>query len=90
MLKLQKVCCQNINFVTPTHFVPQIVKSLKISRELGLRGFFILFEGSSIQEDSMQEESFYAKNDLYLHDSYFTFITLDLYAIITIKKAYEI
>jgi len=37
MLALQKRKCHNINLVTPTHFVPQILKSLKIAIEIGLR-----------------------------------------------------
>ncbi len=36
MLSLQKRGCHNINFVTPTHFTPQIVKALKIAIENGL------------------------------------------------------
>lgn len=36
MLNLQKSGCHNINFVTPTHFTPQIVKALKIAIENGL------------------------------------------------------
>ena len=36
MLGLQKRGCHNINFVTPTHFTPQIVKALKIALEKGL------------------------------------------------------
>ena len=37
MLSLQKRGCHNVNFVTPTHFTPQIVKALKIAIEKGLR-----------------------------------------------------
>ncbi len=37
MLGLQKRGCHNINFVTPTHFTPQIVKAVKIAIEKGLR-----------------------------------------------------
>ncbi len=37
MLELQKLGCHNINFVTPTHYVPQILKALLIAIELGLR-----------------------------------------------------
>jgi len=37
MLYLQKIGCHNINFVTPTHFVPQLVESIKIACETGLR-----------------------------------------------------
>ena len=36
MLRLQRMGCHNINFVTPTHFTPQIVKALKIAIENGL------------------------------------------------------
>ncbi len=37
MLELQRLGCHNINFVTPTHFVPQILKALPIAIEMGLR-----------------------------------------------------
>ncbi|MDY6965633.1 MAG: radical SAM protein, partial [Halobacteriota archaeon] len=37
MLGLQKRGCHNINFVTPTHFVPQLVKSIKNAAERGLK-----------------------------------------------------
>jgi putative pyruvate formate lyase activating enzyme len=36
MLNLQKRGCHNINFVTPTHYTPQIVKGLRIAIEKGL------------------------------------------------------
>lgn len=36
MLNLQNRGCHNINFVTPTHFAPQIIKSLKGSIQKGL------------------------------------------------------
>ncbi|MBU1290191.1 radical SAM protein [bacterium] len=36
MLALQKRRCHNINLVTPTHFVPQILKSLKLAVKMGL------------------------------------------------------
>ena len=36
MLRLQKNGCHNINFVTPTHVVPQILDGLKIALENGL------------------------------------------------------
>jgi len=35
MLWLQKTGCHNVNFVTPTHFMPQILKSLGIARHRG-------------------------------------------------------
>ncbi|RLG34893.1 radical SAM protein [Methanosarcinales archaeon] len=37
MLSLQERGCHNINFVTPTHYTPQIVKALRIGVEKGLR-----------------------------------------------------
>jgi putative pyruvate formate lyase activating enzyme len=36
MLKLQSLGCHNINLVTPTHFVPQILESLEIAIRKGL------------------------------------------------------
>ncbi len=36
MLALQKRKCHNINLVTPTHFVPQILKSLESAIKMGL------------------------------------------------------
>ena len=37
MLTLQKDGCHNINLVTPTHFAPQLVKSISIGSEKGLK-----------------------------------------------------
>jgi len=37
MLRLQELGCHNINFVTPTHYVPQIVSSLPDAIKMGLR-----------------------------------------------------
>jgi len=37
MVALQNRGCHNINFVTPTHFVPQIVSALPKAIEMGLR-----------------------------------------------------
>lgn len=36
MLRLQRQGCHNINFVTPTHYVPQIVEALPMAVEEGL------------------------------------------------------
>ncbi len=36
MLQLQDAGCHNINFVTPTHVVPQILEALVLAREEGL------------------------------------------------------
>jgi putative pyruvate formate lyase activating enzyme len=37
MLKLQSEGCHNINFVTPTHVMPQILEALVLAAEKGLR-----------------------------------------------------
>ena len=36
MLRLQRMGCHNINFVTPSHVVPQIISALEIAIEKGL------------------------------------------------------
>lgn len=37
MLYLQKIGCHNINLVTPTHYVPQIVEAIEIAVNKGLK-----------------------------------------------------
>jgi len=37
MLKLQKMGCHNINFVTPTHFMPLILEGIIIAKDEGLK-----------------------------------------------------
>jgi putative pyruvate formate lyase activating enzyme len=37
MLRLQKIGCHNINFVTPTHYSAHILKAIDIAAERGLR-----------------------------------------------------
>lgn len=37
MLKLQRMGCHNINFVSPSHVVPQIVEAVAVAVERGLR-----------------------------------------------------
>ena len=37
MLRLQELGCHNINFVTPSHVVPQILEGLLVAAERGLR-----------------------------------------------------
>ena len=37
MIRLQEQGCHNINFVTPTHVVPQILEALDLAVDLGLR-----------------------------------------------------
>ena len=49
MLALQKRKCHNINLVTPTHFVPQILKSLKLAVKMGLH-ISIVYNTSGYEE----------------------------------------
>jgi putative pyruvate formate lyase activating enzyme len=37
MVQLQNWGCHNVNFVTPSHVVPQILEALPVAIELGLR-----------------------------------------------------
>ncbi len=37
MIRLQEQGCHNINFVTPTHVVPQILEALDLAADMGLR-----------------------------------------------------
>ena len=37
MLSLQDMGCHNINLVTPTHFVPQLIRAIRIAAERGLK-----------------------------------------------------
>ena len=55
MLKLQKNGAQNINLVTPTHFLPQILKSLCIAFENGLN-IPIVYNSSSFDNPELIEQ----------------------------------
>jgi len=37
MLGLQKQNCHNVNFVTPSHYMPQILEAVLIARDMGLK-----------------------------------------------------
>ena len=37
MLRLERMGCHNVNFVTPTHVTPQVMQAIMIAREQGLR-----------------------------------------------------
>jgi putative pyruvate formate lyase activating enzyme len=37
MLKLESELCHNINFVTPTHYMPQILEAVFVAKEKGLK-----------------------------------------------------
>ncbi len=57
MLYLQKIGCHNINFVTPTHQVPQILAALEIAIPKGLKVPLVYNTGGydSIQELKLME-----------------------------------
>jgi len=66
MLSLQEKGCHNINLVTPTHFVPQIIFSVKDAMDMGLK-IPILYNTSSF--DSMEAISLMEHIvDIYLAD----------------------
>ena len=53
-LELQEKGAHNINLVTPTHYVPQIVKALKIAKEKGLRIPIVYNTGSYEKVETIQ------------------------------------
>jgi len=54
MLSLQRQGCHNINFVTPTHVVPQILVSLILAREDGLTVPLVYNSGGYDTVDALQ------------------------------------
>lgn len=66
MLNLQKIGCHNINFVTPTHQVPQILAALEIAIPKGLKVPLVYNTGGydSIQELKLMEDVI----DIYMPD----------------------
>ncbi len=54
MLFLQRIGCHNINWVSPTHYVPQLVKSLLIAREGGLEIPIVYNTGGYDCEDTIR------------------------------------
>jgi len=53
MLKLQDLGAHNINFVTPTHFVPQIVEALELAAGNGLRIPLVYNSGGYDSRDTL-------------------------------------
>ncbi|MFQ6109632.1 MAG: radical SAM protein [Candidatus Aminicenantales bacterium] len=45
MIKVQKMGCHNINLVTPTHYVPSIVRAVQMAIPMGLRIPFVYNTG---------------------------------------------
>lgn len=54
MLDLQQCGCHNINFVTPEHVVPQILESLPLAVQMGLRLPLVYNTGAYDSMDSMR------------------------------------
>ena len=54
MLELQSCGCHNINFVTPTHVVPQILEALLLAREEGLRLPLVYNSGGYDRVDTLR------------------------------------
>jgi putative pyruvate formate lyase activating enzyme len=54
MLALQRQSCHNINFVTPTHVVPQILEALVLAREKGLRVPLVYNSGGYDSVDTLR------------------------------------
>ena len=54
MLFLQKIGCHNINWVSPTHYTPQLVKSLLIAKEGGLEIPIVYNTGGYDSKDTIK------------------------------------
>ena len=54
MLTLQRTGCHNINFVTPTHVVPQILEALVLAREDGLNMPLVYNSGGYDSVETLQ------------------------------------
>ena len=69
MVGLQELGCHNINFVTPTHFTPQIVEALPAAIERGLRAPLVYNCGGyeSVETIALLEGVF----DIYMPDAKF-------------------
>ena len=73
-MELQEKGAHNINLVTPTHFVPQIVEALRISRKMGLHLPIVYNTGGFEKLDTLQMLDGWV--DVYLTD--FKFMDLHL------------
>jgi putative pyruvate formate lyase activating enzyme len=70
MIELQNIGCHNINFVTPTHVIPQILEALTIAVEMGLKIPLVYNTGGyDIIETLMIIEGIF---DIYMPDFKFT------------------
>ena len=53
-IELQEKGAHNINLVTPTHFVPQIIEALRISRKMGLHLPIVYNTGGFEKVDTLE------------------------------------
>ena len=53
-MELQQKGAHNINLVTPTHFVPQIIEALRISRKMGLKLPIVYNTGGFEKVDTLE------------------------------------
>ena len=65
-LELQKKSALNINLVTPTHFIPQIIKALDVARKKGLQIPIVYNTSGYEKEESLKLLN--KKIDVYLPD----------------------
>ena len=65
-LDLEGQCANNINLVTPTHFVPQIIRAVRIARERGLDVPIVYNTGSYETEETVR--SLEGTVDIFLPD----------------------
>lgn len=76
MLALEKQGCHNINFVTPTHYSPQIMKAILLAREKGLSIPIVYNCGGYDKKETLRLlEGFI---DIYMPDAKFIFKALSL------------
>ena len=73
-MELQEKGAHNINLVTPTHFVPQIIEALRISRKMGLHLPIVYNTGGFEKIDTLELLDGWV--DIYLTD--FKFMDLHL------------
>lgn len=66
MLSLEEQGAHNINFVTPTHFVPSVIESVRIARDIGLKIPIVYNTGSYETKETV--ELLEGTVDVYLPD----------------------
>ncbi len=67
MVRLQDLGCHNINFVTPSHFVPQILEALVKARDMGLTVPLVYNSGGYDRVETIK--LLYGIFDIYMPDA---------------------